>query len=156
MAKRSKDKLTDDLFSWEPPEVAVGYPAEVTGNGPLANKIARSVSRALDEARAEHGRGRKTIAGMMSERLGRTVSEGILNKWASEGSSENRIPLDAFIALIEATQADDLLGFVPREFGYEVMPEKYKSIIQLHLLEEHEAKVQSRKQELLAKVRSVL
>ena len=40
---RHRDPLTKDLFDWEPPKVSVGYSAEVTGRGPLDNRIARII-----------------------------------------------------------------------------------------------------------------
>lgn len=143
----------DWINDWTPPDVAVGYPPEVAGKGPLDNRIARSISRALSDARTKHGRTRKAIAEMMSEELGRKISESSLDRWSAE-SSPHRIPLDAFIALIKATGIDDLAGFIPRLFDLEVVPKKYKAVIDLRLLEEHEAVVANQKNALLLKLRN--
>ena len=43
-----RDPLTKDLFSWEPPKVAVGYGSDVTGRGPLDSKIARLIGHAVE------------------------------------------------------------------------------------------------------------
>ncbi len=53
MSRRYRDPLTKDLFEWQPPQVAVGYSADVTGRGRLDNKIARLIGQALRDARDE-------------------------------------------------------------------------------------------------------
>lgn len=148
-----RDSLTADLFAWEPPQVAAGYSDDVAGRGTLDSRIARLVGRALRGAK-DNDTGRKQIAQAMSAYLGRAVSGSILDKWASEASTEHRIPLDAFIALVHATGETDLLGFLPSLFGYAVVPEKYREIVELHLIEEHEAEITARKQALHARLRS--
>ncbi|ESY48977.1 MULTISPECIES: hypothetical protein [unclassified Mesorhizobium] len=154
MVRSRRDQLTADLFEWEPPKVAVGYAADVAGRGDLDNQISRLVSRALRDCRDEGKGSRADIARSMTVYLGRQVSEGMLNKWSSESSDEHRIPLDAFIALIDASQADGLLGFVPEKFGYAVVPEKYADIIEISLIEEHERDIAARKTALIARSKS--
>lgn len=133
---RYRDPVTKDLFSWQPPKVAVGYGPEVTGRGPLDNRIARLISQALRDAR-DDGMSRAQIAKQMTDYLQRSISEAMLNKWTSEGSGEHRIPLDAFIALVDATGAKNLLGFAPGEFGMTVIDQEYAEIIEDQLLDEH-------------------
>ena len=149
MAKH-RDPLTKDLFSWEPPKVAVGYSAEVAGRGPLDNRIARIIGQALRDAR-DDGKNRSLIAQRMSAYLGRTISEAMLNKWTSEGSEDHRIPLDAFIALVHATGAQELLGFVPGEFGLTVIEHEYAELIEERLLDDHIEEMQARRQVLAAR-----
>jgi hypothetical protein len=151
MARR--DTLTPDLFAWQPPKVAVGYGEDVTGRGALDNRIARAMSRALKDAK-ERGMTRSQIAKAMSDYLGRSISEDMLNKWASEAADSNRISLDAFMALIDATGSHDLIGLVVSGFGYVAVPERYSDMIELHLIEEHERDVVSRRQALEARVRA--
>lgn len=133
---RYRDPLTKDLFAWQPPKVAVGYGPEVTGRGPLDNRIARLIAQALRDAR-DDGFSRAQIAKRMSDYLQRPISEAMLNKWTSEGSGEHRIPFDAFIALVDATGARNLLGFAPGEFGMTVIDQEYAEIIEDQLLDEH-------------------
>ncbi|MBJ2154053.1 hypothetical protein JC607_24760, partial [Paracoccus sp. IB05] len=111
-----RDPLTKDLFSWEPPKVAVGYSAEVAGRGPLDNRIARIIGQALRDAR-DDGNNRASIAQRMSAYLGRSISEAVLNKWTSEGSEDHRIPPDAFIALVHATGFVEQIRLCP-EFPF--------------------------------------
>lgn len=147
------DTTPRNLFAWEPPQVAVGYSDEVTGKGPLQNKIARLISRALRDARDDRGLGRAEVAQRMSAELGRGVSIDTLEKWASEASEAHRIPLDAFIALIAATGATELLGFVPGLSGFVVVPQKFEGLIALQLIEEHEREVALHKERILAGIR---
>lgn len=151
MARR--DTITADLFAWEPPQVTAGYSEDVAGRGALDNRIARSIGRALKDAK-ESGRTRAQVAMRMSEFLGRTISEDMLNKWSSEASGQHRISLDAFIALVEATGAHELLGLVTNGFGFVAVPERYRDLIELHLIEEHEREIASRRQALEARVRA--
>lgn len=150
---RRRDILTSDLFAWEPPKVAVGYGEDVTGRGALDNRISRAIGRALKDAK-ERGLTRVQVARAMSDYLGRPISEDMLNKWASEASDQHRITLEAFIALVDATGSHDLIGVVTSGFGLVVVPEKFKDLIELHMIEEHEAEVVARKQALQARVRA--
>ncbi|WP_028710385.1 hypothetical protein [Paracoccus pantotrophus] len=150
MSRRYRDPLTKDLFEWQPPQVAVGYSEDVTGRGRLDNKIARLIAQALRDAR-DADLTRIQVARSMSEYLGRTISEAMLNKWSSEGSEDHRIPLDAFIALVHATGAKDLLGFAPGEFGMTVIASEYAELIEERLLEDHIEELQARKQVLAAR-----
>ncbi|TCT37458.1 hypothetical protein [Martelella mediterranea] len=149
MARR-RDPLTKDLFSWEPPKISVGYSEDVIGRGRLDGKIARLVGQALRDAR-EDGMGRDEIAAEMSTFLGRDISATTLYKWTSESSEGHRIPLDAFIALVRATDAKDLLGFVPGEFGLTVIEAEYADLIEERLLEDHIEEMQARRQVLAAR-----
>lgn len=150
---RRRDTLTKDLFSWEPPQIGVGYCDEVTGRGPLDNKIARLVSHALRDAR-EDGVSRAEVARRMSAYLGRPISEAMLNKWSSEGSEDHRIPLEAFIGLVQATGNKQLLGFAPGEFGLTVIEAEYADLIEERLLDDHIEEMQARRQVLSARRRA--
>lgn len=143
---RYRDPLTKDLFSWEPPKVGLGYSADVIGRGRLDNKIARIVAHALRDAREDRGLSRAEVARRISDFLGRAVSEPMLNKWSSEGSEDHRIPLDAFIGLVEATGAREALGFVPGEFGLTVVDSEYAELIEDRLLDDHIEEMQALRQ----------
>ncbi|MAA97793.1 MAG: hypothetical protein CMN87_15470 [Stappia sp.] len=150
---RRRDPLTQDLFAWEPPQVAVTLGDEGKGRGALDNQISRMVSRALRDAR-EDGSSRAEIARQISATVGRTVSEATLDKWASEAAEEHRIPLDAFLALVEVTGCTGLLGALTERFGLVVVDARYADLIELHLIEEHERDVAARKASLEAKWRA--
>lgn len=148
-----RDRQTMDIFDWEPPQISVGYSEDVAGRGDLENKVARVISRALRDAK-DAGKSRSDIAVVMSKHLGRSVSADMLDKWASEASSAHRIQIDAFIALIHATETDELLGFIPAMFGFAVVPEHYTELIEMHLIEEHEKELAAHKAKLQAKWRN--
>lgn len=150
---RHRDPLTKDLFSWQPPKVSVGYSQDVIGRGRLDSKIARLIAQALREVR-EDGKSRGDVARSISAYLGRSVSEAMLNKWSSESSEDHRIPLDAFIGLVHATGATDLLGFVPGEFGLSVIENEYAELIEERLLDDHIEEMQARKHVLTARRKS--
>jgi len=152
MARR--DNRTADLLAWEPPQVAVGYGADVAGRGSLESQISRLLSRALRDAKDEKGLTRTIVTGLMSADLGRTVTEDQLDKWSSEASTSHRIPLDAFVALVKVTEAEDLLGFIPGIMGFAVVPAKYAEIIEMHLIEEKERELAAAKSALQARLRS--
>lgn len=148
MARR-RDTSTLDLLGWEPPQVAVGYDAQQT-RGPLDLVIARLIAASLKRAH-DAGLSREQVAEAMSTWLGRPVSRGTLDTWASPARTANRIPLDAFAALIDATGDHDLLGWLPGTHGYVVVPERYADLIELHLIEEREADLARRKAALTAR-----
>ena len=147
-----RDPYTKDLYAWEGEPVAVGYGDDVTGRGPLGNRISRLVGRALRDAK-DAGQCRDDVARGMAEYLDRTIPAGSLDKWASEAAEDHRIPLDAFVALIHATGQHAILAFIPALFGFAVVPNRFVDLIELHQLEEHEREVQARKAALQAKVR---
>ena len=153
MARRPHCPLTGDLFDWQPPPVAVGYSADVAGRGRLDNKIARLIGQALRDAR-EDGQSRAVVARAMAEYLGRSISEAMLNKWSSEGSDEHRIPLDAFIALVAATGAKDLLGFAPGEFGLTVIASEYAEMMRLQLIRDKRQELEAQERLLEAKLKA--
>ncbi len=149
MSRTRRDNMTLDLLAWEPPRVAVGYDAQDM-RGPLDLVIARLVSSALHRA-TEQGQSREQIAAAMSDYLGRAVSKTTLDAWSSPARSTNRIPLDAFVALVEATGDHDLLGWLPGQHGYVVVPQRYGDLIELQLIEEKEAEMARRKAALTAR-----
>lgn len=148
-----RDTRTMDLLAWEPPQVAAGYGVEVSGRGPLENRIARLISQALRDAQDEKGLNRETVAGLMTLDLHRSITKDQLDKWSSEASTSHRIPLDAFCALVKVLGAEALLGFIPELLGYVAVPKKYGDIIEMHLIEEKERDLEARKQAIAARLR---
>lgn len=148
-----RDDRTIDLLSWEPPAVAVGYGADVAGRGALDNRIARLISRALRDAQDERGVSREEVAHLMTLELHRAVTKDMLDKWASEASTTHRIQLDAFVALVKVLEADELLGFIPEQLGFVVVPKRYADIIQMHLIEEKERELAAHKAALVTRLR---
>lgn len=146
MAKR--DRLTPDLFNdWQPPEVAVSMPADAVRGGTLRTQIARAVSRALKDC----GKSREQVAAAMSAYLDQEISKNMLDAYASPSREEHHISLERFVALIDATGSFGLLGFIASEFGHVVVPEKYRDLIEMHMIDEQLEKQNARKQALMAR-----
>lgn len=148
-----RDPHVRDLAAWKAEPVTVGYGDDVAGRGSLNNRIARLVSRALRDTKDDGGLTRNEVAKRMAVYLGRPIALASLDKWASEAAEEHRIPLDAFVALIEATGQHQLLGFLPGMFGFAVVPVRYVAMIELQQLEDHEQEVAARKAALQAAIR---
>ncbi len=85
----------------------------------------------------------------MGEHLGRVVTKDHLDKWASEATDGRRIPLDAFIALVAATDELRLLAFIPQRFGCAVVSDRYADLIELQELQQHKQEVEYRESALL-------
>lgn len=137
----SRDPHARDLSAWEAEPVTIGY------------RIARLVARAMRDAKDDDGLSRAQLAEKMSAILDRPVREATLDKWASEAAEEHRIPLDAFVALIEATGQHKLLGFLPTLFGFAVVPVRFVDMIELQQLQEHREAVAAREAVLRAKIK---
>ena len=146
---KSRDRFTADLFDWQPPKVAVGFEADLSGNR-LGSRISRAVSLALKEC----GKSRAEVAEAMSSELGYPVSADMLDAYASEAKESHRITLERFVALVTTTGCLDLLGFVAGLFDHVVVPGRYQSLIELHLIEEHEKDLARMKQTVEAKWRA--
>ena len=136
---------------WDPPRTTVGYAPRVPGKGALPNQIARLISYSLARA-GEAGLCREVVAERMSARLGRTISKHMLDKYASEASEDHRIPFEAFVALVHATEDHELLGFLPSLFGFAVVPARYTPVIDLHLLERHSRELAEYRAALVARM----
>ena len=140
------------LLAWEAQAVRVGYSDEVAGGGDLASQISRLIGQALRDAK-DAGRDRNDVARAMGEQLGRPITKNQIDKWASEASDDQRIPLDAFIALITATQELRLLAFIPARFGCAVVEDRYADLIELQELQQHKEEVAYREGLILAKLK---
>lgn len=145
-----RDRLTADLFEWQPPKVVAGFePGELAGDR-LGSKISRALALALKSC----GMSRADVAQAMTTKLGSPISEAMLDAYASEAKEGHRITVERFIALIEVTGCNDLLGLVAEQFDMVVVPARYAALIELHLLDEHEQEVTRRKQAVQARWRA--
>lgn len=147
---RRRDPHTLDIFA-EP--VSIGYGEDVTGRGPLANRITRLIKHVLDEA-ADAGQCRNDIAVALGKKLDRVVTKAQLDKWTAPSATDHRIPLDAFIALIEVTDDMKMLGFVPSLFGYAAVSNAFVDWMRLQQIEEQEEALLAERAILQRRVRS--
>jgi len=149
MTKR-RDPHTLDLWrDWTPPEdVAARFEPEVSKGGTLDVKIAR----VLSEAMTRSGKCRAEIAAQMSEYLGQNVTENMLDCYASPARRDHKITLERFIALLDATDCYELLGFVAEFVGFVAVPARYAEVIQLWETEERLADLERRRAALRGRV----
>jgi len=102
----------------------------------LGAQLSKAVSRALREC----GKTREVVATDMGSYLGESVSQDMLNKYASEAAEEHVINVVRFIGLIHATKDRRLLQMIAAHFGWAVVEEKHVRAIELAAaLEQREA-----------------
>lgn len=116
--KAYRDDRTLDLFAWQPPPAAVGFPHEAIRAATIAGRVSRAVANALRDC----GTDRAIVARRMSDYLGEPVSVHVLNAYASQARDEHRINVPRYAALAHATGDMRLLGVVPELFGHAVIP----------------------------------
>lgn len=145
-----RDPFTIDMFNgWAPPRVSVGFePGEIRGSR-LSSRISQTIAKALKECDKD----RATIAAIMSERLGYSVTVSTLDAYASEAKTDHNISVERFIALVHATGHKKLLGFLADDFDMAVVPKRFENVIELALIEDHERFVEIRKRTLKAQIR---
>lgn len=147
MSRDRRDSQTLDLLNWRPAPVAVTYAGEealdVRG-ATISARFAKAISKTLRECEKD----RATIAKEISDYLGEAVTKTMLDAYASEARDSHNINLPRFAALVHVTGDNRLLSLLPEMFGFAVVDEKYTSIIELHLIEEHERDVAKRKASL--------
>lgn len=152
MAKKRRDTLTIDMWTeFEPPEVAVKFEPEVTQGGTLDGKISRAVSHALRTTSIR----REAVASQMSEYLGQTVTENMLDQYASSARKDHKITLERFIALVAVTGCHDLLGFVAGFSDFAVVPSEYLDVINAAEAEDFARKALEHSELMQAKLKSM-
>lgn len=134
----SRDQL--DLLDWEPQTAVSAFEPQTVRAASLAASISKGVSQALKGC----GRRREDVARLMSEFLDETVSEAVLNAYASEAKSDHVINVVRFIALVEVTRDRRLLQLIAERMGWAVVDAKYLSLIELAQLEEHRSRVEQK------------
>lgn len=150
MARARGDTFTGDLLDWQPPQVEARLEDGAIRGSELAAQICQAVAAIMDTS----GLSREEIARRMTEEHGCPISVHMLNNYASEAAVSARITLERFMALVAATGCHGALGFIAGRFGHVAVPERYASVIELHLLEEHEREIVRRKQAAEARWRA--
>ncbi len=127
MARARGDDKTLDLLDWEPKSVEVKFgDEEQVRAASLAHRISRSVSTILKESETP----RSEIAGKMTEFLDSTVSEAMLNAYASESRESHNISLERAEALLHATDDPRIFGDILSRHGYAVIPKRFLAAIE--------------------------
>lgn len=150
---RRRDDSTLDLFDdFDPETGVVGYTEDdqpALRAATLDSRIAKAVSMALTDCKLERG----AVAVEMTRYLGERVPVSVLNKYASESSTDHKISLARFIALIHATKDYRLLSLAAEMFGFSVVDNKYLPWIEYGQLSEVEGELRRRKDAALRQAR---
>lgn len=139
--------MQPDLLDWQPPAVVARFePARVKG-ATWEMRFARAVSETLHDC----GLGREEVAARMSAFLGERVSVNMLNAYASTARPEHRLTLGRLLALLHATGDRRLLEMIGAECGWAVVERKFLPLIELAAVQEAEARLKRRANQLRAK-----
>jgi len=152
MSKRRDPYTLDLLRDYQPPEIAPAFEPEISKGGTLDVKIARVLSEAMSRC----GKSRAQIAADMSEYLQQTVTENMLDCYASPARRDHKITLERFIALLDATDCYELLGFVCSFSGFVAVPARYAEVIELWQTEERLSDLERKRAALRGRVGGLL
>lgn len=86
MARRSSDPTTP-LLDWQPPPITRRYPDVALKSTSLGTLLAKAVRLTLKDC----GMSRADVAQRMSDYLGETISENMLDNYASEARADTVI-----------------------------------------------------------------
>lgn len=129
--RRAIDNL--DLFRDATPQPVVArHDPERVRAATLPMLLARAIAETLKDC----GMTRAEVAEAMSSRLGETVTEAMLNKYASTASESHTIPAHRLIALTAVTGDARILNALLAEAGLIAIPEKYEALIRREMAKE--------------------
>ncbi|HWJ72376.1 MAG TPA: DNA transposition protein [Kaistia sp.] len=128
-----------DLLDWQPTSPVVAYVVDKV----KASTLARSISKAVSETLKSCGRSREQVAEAMSDYLGETVTENVLNAYASESRDDLIINITRLDALLATTKDRRLLELIAARHGWAVIERRYLPAIEMAELLETRAKMDS-------------
>lgn len=130
---RKRDPATPDLFrDYALPTVVERYAPERMRAATITMRVARAVAEALKT----DGRSRAAIAAEMSAYLGDTVTESVLNQYASPSNDRHNIPAHRLLALLVVTGDARLINAVLEDTGLVAVSAKYELLIRRELAKE--------------------
>lgn len=92
-----------------------GDPTGVVGESAIDAGLRKAIACTLDQA-FKSGLSRERVADLMSAALGRPLTKAMLDQWAAPSQTEKRIPADALIALMAATENLTVLEWMAYRF----------------------------------------
>lgn len=125
MARRHPDPATAPLLDWQPPPITRRYPDVALKSTSLATLLSKAVSLTLKDC----GMSRADVAQRMSDYLGETISENMLDNYASEARADTVINGVRIMALAHVTDDARLLQVMAEPFGWAVIDDRYVSLI---------------------------
>lgn len=149
MADPMRPPLQPDLLSWEPPQTALAFEEPAVRGSTLAARISRAIAVALREC----GKSRRVVARGMSDYLGETVSEAMLDAYASVARESHRISLPRFLALVHATGDRRLLELLAAPMGWAVIERRHLPLIEVAAMREREDALRRTRKALVRRAR---
>lgn len=141
MARR-RDRLTPDLFDWQPPPIAVRFEDETAVRAvSVAGRLSRSVAVVLKEADAD----REAVAARMSEYLGEDVSKNMLDAYASQAREAHNITLARAFALLHATSDARIFGTELERFDLAIIPRRFLAAVEEAMWTEQEERARQKR-----------
>jgi hypothetical protein len=137
MTRRRPHPDQIELLSWEPTEPVTAFPAEMTRAATLPAMISKTSAALMKSSPLT----RAEIALLMSEYLGETITENMLNAYASEARESHVISLPRFIALLHATGDKRGVQALIDQFKWTVIDSKYLPAIELAEIQEKQAEI---------------
>jgi hypothetical protein len=138
------------LLDWQPPQPVARFDADQVRAATINNKLCRAISLTLSESLLS----RAEIAQRMGEFLGQSVSENMLNAYASQGREGHIINSVRLIALLHATQDRRLLELIAEMFGWTVIERRFLKLIELASIQEREDTLRRQREALRREAKS--
>lgn len=139
-----------DLLAWQPPQPVARFPDDAVRASTLSGRVSRAVAAALRDC----GISREEIARRMSDYLGETVSQNMLDAYASQAREEHRISVPRFLALVHATGDRRLMEAMAELFGWTVIERRFLPLIELAQVREREDELRRQAEALRRQAKS--
>jgi hypothetical protein len=140
-----------NLLEWAAPQPVVAFDPMAVRGATLPARLSRAISVALSEC----GLSREDVAARMSAFLGESVTENMLNAYASGAREKHSISLPRFCALLAVTGDRRLLEHLAADMGWAVIERRMLPMIELAALHESEARLKRRKDEIRRRMGSL-
>lgn len=120
------------LLEWQPARVVQRFAAEMVRAASLAARLCRGLKLSLADSQMS----RSDVAAQMSDYLGETVTEAMLNAYVSEARNAHVINAVRFVAFLSVTQDPRPLNALLEDLGWVVIDKKYLPWIEVGMLRE--------------------
>lgn len=132
MKKRQRPDNLDLLRNVAPLSVVERHDPDRVRAATLTMLLARSIAETLRNCEMT----RTEVAQAMSEQLGESVTEAMLNKYASTASEQHTIPAHRLVALTAVTKDARILNALLAEAGLIAIPQKYEALLRREMARE--------------------
>lgn len=121
-----------DLLDWQAPQPTVRFADIAVRSATVNGRIAKAIAAALV------GQDRGAVAEAMSDFLGRQVSKGMIDAYASAARDDHVITTPRYMALVRSTGDRRLLELLAEPMDWTVIERRYLPLIELAAVREQE------------------